>query len=80
VWEDASNEDHYEVEVFGQSGNLVYTNLLVPAVSGQPAVTHAYGAGALNSGETYQFRAYAATGAGSRITRTENLRGVFIAP
>lgn len=80
VWSDDSSEDHYEVEVFGQSGNLVYNNLLVPPVSGQPNVTHTYGGSPLSSGETYQFVAYAVSSASSRITRTENLRGVFIAP
>jgi hypothetical protein len=80
VWQDDSAEDHYELRVFDQSGALVHEDLSVPGVWGAANVTYQYGGAPLASGVTHQFVAVSVGSSGVPITRTENLRGVFVAP
>ncbi len=78
VWVDDSSEDHYEIAVFDAFGHLVWEKDDVPSVSGSKNVTVEYGGPALESGMLYQFRATSIKGGGSAISRTEDLRGVFL--
>jgi hypothetical protein len=50
---------------------------MVPRVTGSENVSHAYGGPALQQGMYYQFRATSIKD-GSKISRTEDLRGVFV--
>lgn len=79
VWVDDSGEDHYEIVVYDVFGNLVWEKLDVPGVSGGGEVHVPYEGEALQSGLIYQFRATAIKQGGSPISRTEDLRGVFVA-
>ncbi len=79
-WSDDSGEASYELRLFDSLGTLVYEQVSIPPVSGSATVTVPYGGPALSSGMTYQFRAVAVSSAGIPIARTEDLRGVFIAP
>ena len=79
VFADDSSEDNYEVVVFDAFGDKVWENLEVPRVTGNRNVEVRYGGPALTPGMYYQFRA-TSTKDGSAISRTEDLRGVFIAP
>jgi hypothetical protein len=80
VWEDDSGEDHYEVVVYDAYGNLIWEKLDVPGVSGSKTVTQAYEGPALAPGMLYQFRATSIKNGGSPISRTEDLKGVFLFP
>jgi hypothetical protein len=80
VWQDDAGEDHYELRVFDPSGALVHEDVSVPAVSGATNVTYPYAGALLASGATHQFVAVSVSSSGIPITRTENLRGVFVAP
>lgn len=78
VWADDAGEDHYEVVVFDALGNLVWEKADVPGVSGDKNVTVPYEGPALTSGMLYQFRATSIKNGGAPISRTEDLRGVFL--
>jgi hypothetical protein len=75
-WADDSSEDNYEVVVFDALGNKVWEDLEVPRVTGNAEVTVAY-AGPVTPGMYYQFRATSIKD-GVPISRTEDLRGVFV--
>jgi hypothetical protein len=77
-WEDDSGEDHYEVVVYDAFGNLVWEKTDVPGVSGSKEVVVPYEGPALEAGLLYQFRATSIKTGGSPISRTEDLRGVFV--
>ena len=77
-WEDDSSEDHYEVVVYDAFGILVWEDLAVPGVSGGNTVSVDYAGPALESGMLYQFRATSIKNNGTPISRTEDLRGVFL--
>jgi hypothetical protein len=79
-WSDDSGEASYELRLFDSLGTLVYEQVGIPPVSGSATVTVPYEGPALSSGMTYQFGAVAVSSAGTPIARTEDLRGVFIAP
>lgn len=80
-WADDSSEDRYEVRVIDGLGNIVWEDLEIPGVSGSGEVAVAYGGPALQPGMYYQFRATSIrenAGNTSPISRTEDLRGVFV--
>lgn len=78
VFADDSSEDHYEVVVYDAYGNLVWEKLDVPGVSGSATVSVPYEGPALQSGMIYQFRGTSIKNNGTPISRTEDLRGVFL--
>jgi hypothetical protein len=80
IWADDSSEDYYTVEVFDSSGNVIWSDLNVPGVSGSSTVSVVYGGPALESGKIYQFRALSwrdSNGGASPISATEDLRGMM---
>jgi hypothetical protein len=77
-WNDDSGEDHYEIVVFDAFGNKIWEDLAVPGVSGATDVEVPYAGPALTPGVLYQFRATAIKQGGTPISRTEDLRGVFL--
>ncbi len=82
VFADDSSEDRYEVIVLDAYGELVWEDREVPGVSGSDVVEVEYGGPALEAGQYYQFRATSIRenpNSVSPISRTEDLRGVFIA-
>jgi hypothetical protein len=78
TWEDDTSEDAYDVEVYDALGNLVWNTNGVFDPGGNDPATVEYGGPALTSGMYYQFRATSLAG-GVPISRTEDLKGVFIA-
>ncbi|MFO0661091.1 MAG: hypothetical protein U0165_14850 [Polyangiaceae bacterium] len=78
TWADDSSEDGYEVVVFDAFGNKIWEDLAVPSVKGNKNVEMTYSGPALDIGMYYQFRATSMK-SGVPISRTEQLRGVFIA-
>ncbi|MGH1345505.1 MAG: carboxypeptidase-like regulatory domain-containing protein [Nannocystales bacterium] len=81
VFADDASEDRYEVVVLDAFGNIVWEDLAVPGVSGSETVQVEYGGPTLEFGRYYQFRATSVRenpNADSAISRTEDLRGVFI--
>ncbi len=82
VFADDSSEDRYEVLVFDAFGERIWEDLEVPGVSGSDVVEVPYGGPALEAGQYYQFRATSireTPNSTTPISRTEDLRGVFIA-
>lgn len=82
VWADDSSEDRYEVVVRDALGEEIWRDDQIPGVSGGDTVEVPYGGPALTSGMYYQFRvtSWRDTPQGSTaISRTEDLRGVFVA-
>lgn len=79
IFADDSSEDLYHVVVYDAFGDLVWEDPEVPRVTGNKNVEVPYGGPALTPGMYYQFRATSFKD-GSAISRTEDLRGVFIAP
>lgn len=82
VFADDSSEDRYEVLVFDAFGELLWADREVPGVSGSDVVEVTYGGPALDAGQYYQFRATSireTPNSTTAISRTEDLRGVFIA-
>jgi hypothetical protein len=77
-WIDDSGEDHYEIVVFDAFGNLVWEKLDVPGWTGDKEVVVPYEGPALEPGLLYQFRGTSIKKGGSPISRTEDLRGVFV--
>ena len=76
-FEDDSSEDLYEIVVHDALGNEVWRDDMVPAVSGSATVVVEYGGPALTPGMYYRFRATSWKD-GTPISRTEDLRGVFV--
>lgn len=81
-WADDSSEDGYDVVVYNALGELVWETT-IPGVSGSDRVDLPYEGPALVPGMYYQFRAtsWRMTGGGGNqlnISRTEDLRGVFV--
>jgi hypothetical protein len=77
VWVDDSSEDNYELRVIDALGNVTWEVLDVPRVTGSGNVEVLYEGPALQPGMYYQFRATSIKD-GSPISRTEDLRGVFV--
>ncbi|MFN0246472.1 MAG: carboxypeptidase-like regulatory domain-containing protein [Kofleriaceae bacterium] len=75
TWLDDSSEDRYVVTVFDSSGNVTWE-------SGTPksVVTLTYGGPALKSGMYYQFRVRSIKDPDEVISRSEDLKGVFVMP
>ncbi len=81
IFADDSSEDRYEVVVLDAFGDVVWEDLAVPGVSGSDTVQVEYGGPPLEFGRYYQFRATSIRenpNSASAISRTEDLRGVFI--
>jgi hypothetical protein len=77
AWEQDSSEDGYEVRVYDAFGNMVHEDTSLPAGSGSAPITYDLaGRVELMPGMIYQFRAWSFA-RGSRISATEDLRGVF---
>ncbi len=79
---DDSSEDRYIVVVYDALGDLVWEKTDIPGVSGSPTVEVPYEGPALISGMWYQFWATSVRDKKdeeTRISRTEDLRGVFFA-
>jgi len=83
VWLDDSSEDWYDLHVFDAFGNDVWSQLMLPSVSGGDTVTAKY-EGPLEPGMYYQFRVSSWRQSGNKdaapISTTEDLRGVFFLP
>lgn len=77
---DDSSEDRYVVVVHDALGNEVWRDDQVPGVSGSPTVVVPYAGPALTEGMYYRFQAtsWKDAGSSSPISRTEDLRGVFV--
>ena len=78
VWADDSGEEHYEIQLYDVFGSLVWEDTNVPGVSGSATVSVQYGGPALTSGRLYQFRATSIKNGGTPLSRTEDLKGVFL--
>lgn len=76
-WEDDSSEDSYTVELFDAFGTQVWKAEGVVGPKGNKPAEAPYAGAALKPGFFYQFRATSVK-AGVPISRTEDLRGVFI--
>lgn len=79
VFADDSSEDAYAIVVYDAFGALIWEDPNVERVTGSADVEVPYGGPPLTTGMYYQFRATSMK-AGSAISRTEDLRGVFIGP
>lgn len=81
-WVDDSSEDYYTLDVYNAYGDLVWSNPMVPKVTGGN-VSAAYAGTPLEKGMYYQFRATSWRQSGGKppgpISQTEDLRGVFFA-
>jgi hypothetical protein len=77
TWEDDSSEDDYTVEVFDALGNLTWEQAGVIGPGGNKPAELPYAGPALTAGMYYQFRATSIKD-GTPISRTEDLRGVFV--
>ena len=78
---DDSSEDRYEVVVHDALGNEIWRDDQVPGVSGSATVVVEYGGPALTPGMYYRFTATSwkdGNPAPSALSRTEDLRGVFV--
>jgi hypothetical protein len=78
TWQDDAGEDHYELRLFDQGGALVHYDLQIPGVTGNATVSAQYQGPPLYSGMTYQFQVTSIGSSGFPLSRTENLRGVFV--
>jgi hypothetical protein len=76
-WVDDSSEDYYELRVIDALGNVTWEVLDVPRHTGGGDVEVLYEGPALQPGMYYQFRATSIKD-DSPISRTEDLRGVFV--
>ena len=83
IWADDSSEDYYHLVVYDAFGELIWEEPMVDRVTGGSTVEVTYGGPALTSGMYYQFRATSFRDRNqgpTAISRTEDLRGVFVAP
>lgn len=78
TWADDASEDHYVVQVFDTLGAEIWKDENVPSVKGAKTVSVTYAGPALTTGQYYQFRATSMKGA-TALSRTEDLKGVFVA-
>lgn len=81
VFQDDSSEDRYEVVVHDALGNELWRDDQIPSVSGGGIVTVEYGGPALTPGMYYRFQGTSwrdGNPDSSPISRTEDLRGVFV--
>jgi len=76
-WKDDSSEDSYTVEVYDAFGTETWKQEGVVGPKGSKPAELTYAGPALKSGMYYQFRATSIKG-GVPISRTEDLRGVFL--
>ena len=82
IFADDSSENFYYLTVYDALGRLTWEDPMVPRVTGSPTVEVPYGGEALLPGMYYQFRVTSWKDGNpepSPISRTEDLRGVFIA-
>ena len=79
IWADDSSETKYSIVVYNAFGEEVWRDDDLPRVTGSPQVTVSYGAGPLQAGMYYQFRATSWKSDGP-ISQTEDLLGVFYVP
>jgi hypothetical protein len=77
VFEDDASEERYVVVVHDALGNEVWRDEQIPAVTGSETVTVEYGGPPLKHGMYYRFQA-TSWRMGSALSRTEDLRGVFV--
>jgi hypothetical protein len=77
-WQDDSAEDHFELRLYDAVGSLVWQDLSVPGVSGSATVDAQYQGPPLYPATTHQFQVTSVRADGTAISRTENLRGVFV--
>ncbi len=76
-WEQDSSEDGYELRVYDAFGNMVYEDTSLPPGSGSAPIEYDLsGHVDLMPGMIYLFRAWSFA-RGSRLSSTEDLRGVF---
>lgn len=73
AWVDDSSEDRYAVTVFDSYGNVVWEGGTPKSVT-----TLAYGGPALKTGSYYQFRVASIKDPSEVISRSEDLKGVFV--
>jgi hypothetical protein len=73
TWVDDSSEDHYAITVFDSYGNIVWEMDTPKSV-----VTLEYAGPALKSGMYYQFRVSSIKDPAEVISRSEDLKGVFV--
>ncbi len=80
-WVDDSSEDRYEIVVYDARGTEVWRDDQLPRITGGDLVEVSYDGAALTAGMFYQWRA-TSWGDGPQgsvaLTRTEDLRGVFV--
>ena len=76
IWEDDSSEIKYSIVVYNAFGEEMWRDDDLPRVTGSPQVSVPYGAGPLQAGMYYQFRATSWRSDGP-ISQTEDLLGVF---
>lgn len=74
-WIDDSSEDRYAVTVFDSYGTVVWESGTAKSVTTLP-----YAGPALASGMYYQFRVASIKDPGTVISRSEDLKGVFVMP
>lgn len=84
TWADDSSEEGFEVYVFDTFGKEIWKKTDIASVSGAKTVSQAYEGPDLVPGLYYQFRAYSwksdgKSGGRTRISMTEDLKGVFFA-
>ena len=78
-WVDDSGEDGYLVELFDAYGQIVWMKSMAGVSGSVP--TMAYDGPALTQGMFYQFRTTSTRSGGTcKISRTEDLKGVFFLP
>lgn len=81
AWIDDASEDRYELVVYDARGTEVWRNDQLPRVTGGGTVEVPYGGPALVSGMIHQFRVISWSDGpqgSTALTRTEDLRGVFV--
>jgi hypothetical protein len=82
AWIDDASEDRYEIAVYDARGTAVWRDDQLPRVTGGGTVQVPYGGPALVSGMFHQFRVTSWSDGpqgSTALTRTEDLRGVFVA-
>ena len=75
-WVDDSGEQSYDIIVVDSFGNLIWETS-IDGVSGSETVTLTYAGPPLEAGVFYQFKVVSINNAGSPLSRTEDLTGVF---
>jgi len=78
TWKDDSSETGYSLVVFDDFGTKVWEDTMIPSFKGSGNPSLAYAGPALTSGRYYQWRVTSLK-MGAPISRSEELRGVFIA-